>query len=95
MRLGRGLAAVLGREVHLHGFGVALMDALAPNRELFDRYAAWRRERGIRFALCTNNVREWEPLWRVRGLVRHWRGHAEWGAMERGGFRAATPRARP
>ena len=63
-RLGRGLAAVLGREVHLHGFGTRLMEALEPNRELFDRYARWRREREIRFALCTNNVREWEPLWR-------------------------------
>jgi putative hydrolase of the HAD superfamily len=22
------------------------------------------RERGLRLAMCTNNVREWEPLWR-------------------------------
>ena len=39
--------------------------------------------------------RQLTALWRVRGLVRHWRGHAEWGAMEREGFRPATPRARP
>ena len=65
-RLQRGLAAVLGREVHLHGFGARLMEALEPNQELFDRYAALRRERGLRFALCTNNVREWEPLWRAK-----------------------------
>jgi putative hydrolase of the HAD superfamily len=64
--LERGLAAVLGREVRLHGFGARLMEALEPNRELFDRYAALRRERGLRFALCTNNVREWEPLWRTK-----------------------------
>jgi putative hydrolase of the HAD superfamily len=65
-RLERGLAATLGREVSLHGFGTRLMDALAPNRELFDRYATLRRDRGLRFALCTNNVREWEPLWRAK-----------------------------
>jgi putative hydrolase of the HAD superfamily len=65
-RLGRGFAAALGRDVQLHGFGARLMEALVPNRELFDRYAALRRERGIRFALCTNNVREWEPLWRPK-----------------------------
>jgi putative hydrolase of the HAD superfamily len=40
------------------------MDALRPNHELFDRYRALQRDRGLRFALCTNNVREWEPLWR-------------------------------
>jgi cellulose synthase/poly-beta-1,6-N-acetylglucosamine synthase-like glycosyltransferase len=40
--------------------------------------------------------RQLTAIWRVRGLVRHWRGHADWGAMEREGFRAAaTPRARP
>jgi putative hydrolase of the HAD superfamily len=65
-RLERGLAAALGREVHLHGFGARLMEALEPNQELFERYAALRRERGMRFALCTNNVREWEPLWRAK-----------------------------
>ena len=31
---------------------------------LFERYRALQRERGLRFALCTNNVREWESLWR-------------------------------
>jgi putative hydrolase of the HAD superfamily len=63
-RLGRGLAAELGRDVALHRFGARLMEALQPNQELFDRFAALRRERGLRFALCTNNVREWEPMWR-------------------------------
>jgi putative hydrolase of the HAD superfamily len=65
-RLGHGLAAVLGRDVRLHGFGARLMEALEPNRPLFDRYAALRRERELRFALCKNNVREWEPLWRSK-----------------------------
>jgi putative hydrolase of the HAD superfamily len=65
-RLGRGLAAELGRDVRLQGFGARLLDGLHPNRELFDRFEALRRERGLRFALCTNNVREWEPLWRSK-----------------------------
>ena len=65
-RVERGLAEAAGIHVSLHGLGSQLMDALAPNRELFDHYAALRRERGLRFALCTNNVREWEPLWRPK-----------------------------
>jgi putative hydrolase of the HAD superfamily len=64
-RVERGLAATLGREVSLHGFGERLMDELHPNEELFAAYRALR-ERGIRFALCTNNVREWEPMWRPK-----------------------------
>jgi putative hydrolase of the HAD superfamily len=64
-RVERGLAGTLGREVSLHGFGERLMDALQPNHELFDHYRGLR-SRGVRFALCTNNVREWEPLWRPK-----------------------------
>jgi putative hydrolase of the HAD superfamily len=63
-RVERGLPEVVGREVSLHGFGARLMEALQPNHELFDHYRALLHERGLRFALCTNNVREWEPLWR-------------------------------
>jgi putative hydrolase of the HAD superfamily len=63
-RVGRGLEVVLGRHVELDGFGARLMEALEPNRELFDYYATLRRERGLRFALLTNNVREWESAWR-------------------------------
>jgi putative hydrolase of the HAD superfamily len=65
-RLERGLAATLGRDVTLHGFGARLMEALGANQELFDHFAGLRRDRGLRFALCTNNVREWEPLWRAK-----------------------------
>jgi len=65
-RVGRGLEAVLGRRVELHGFGARLMDALEPNQELFDHYCALRRDRGLRFALLTNNVREWESAWRAK-----------------------------
>jgi putative hydrolase of the HAD superfamily len=65
-RLERGLAETAGITISLHGFGARLMDALAPNHELFDHYRTLRRDRGLRFALCTNNVREWEPLWRSK-----------------------------
>jgi len=51
--------------VSLHGFGARLMDALHPNQALLGYYRGLR-ERGIRLALLTNNVREWEPLWRPK-----------------------------
>jgi putative hydrolase of the HAD superfamily len=66
VRLERGLAEAAGITVSLHGFGARLMDALHPNQELFDHYRTLRRDRSLRFALCTNNVREWEPLWRYK-----------------------------
>jgi putative hydrolase of the HAD superfamily len=65
-RLERGLEATLGRQVSLHGYAERLMDELHPNHELFEHFRALRAERGLRFALCTNNVREWEPLWRSK-----------------------------
>jgi len=65
-RLERGLEATLGRPVSLDGYAARLMDQLEPNQELFDHFRALRAERGLRFALCTNNVREWEPLWRSK-----------------------------
>jgi putative hydrolase of the HAD superfamily len=65
-RLENGLADAAGLNVSLHGFGARLMEALQPNQELFDHYRALQRDRGLRFALCTNNVREWESLWRPK-----------------------------
>ena len=63
-RLENSLADAAGLNVSLHGFGARLMQALRPNEVLFERYRALQREGGLRFALCTNNVREWESLWR-------------------------------
>jgi len=65
-RLERGVEAAIGRSVPLHGFPARLMDELHPNHELFDHFRALKRDNGLRFALCTNNVREWEPLWRPK-----------------------------
>jgi putative hydrolase of the HAD superfamily len=64
-RLGRELSEDLGREVELHGFGERYFAHLDPNAELI-AYLRDLRERGLRLALLTNNVREWEPLWRPK-----------------------------
>ncbi len=63
--LERELAAVLGRPVELHGFGERYMGALDANSALFAHYRTLHA-RGVRFAMLTNNVREWEPLWRAK-----------------------------
>jgi putative hydrolase of the HAD superfamily len=64
-RLERALRAQLGRDVRLAGLGEAYFAHLHPNRELLD-YLRSLRQRGLRLALLTNNVREWEPLWRPK-----------------------------
>jgi putative hydrolase of the HAD superfamily len=64
-RLGRALLANLGREIELHGFGERYFANLHPNEKLI-AYFRSLRERGLRLALLTNNVREWEPLWRPK-----------------------------
>jgi putative hydrolase of the HAD superfamily len=38
---------------------------LRPNRPMIELVGDLRRS-GLRTALCTNNVREWEPLWRAK-----------------------------
>jgi putative hydrolase of the HAD superfamily len=64
-RLERALRELLGREVDLSRMAELLMTHLHPNQELFDYYRALR-ERGLRLGILTNNVREWEPLWRSK-----------------------------
>jgi putative hydrolase of the HAD superfamily len=60
------LGEELGRPVDLDGYGARLMGAMERNEPLLDYYRALRDERGIRLAILTNNVREWQPLWRER-----------------------------
>jgi putative hydrolase of the HAD superfamily len=55
----------LGREVQLDRFGPRYLEHLEPNQALID-YMRELRSRGYRMAICTNNVREWEPLWRAK-----------------------------
>lgn len=59
------LEAQLEGEVTLRGFGETYFSALHPNEAMID-YMAELRARGLRTALLTNNVREWEPLWRAK-----------------------------
>lgn len=59
------LSDQLGRTVELHGFGERYFASLEPNQRLID-YMRQLRDRGYRMAICTNNVREWEPLWRAK-----------------------------
>ncbi len=59
------LTEQLGRPVELHGFGERYFEHLHPN----ERMIAYMRElkrRGYKLAICTNNVREWEQLWRAK-----------------------------
>jgi putative hydrolase of the HAD superfamily len=63
--LERELDAGLGHAVALHGFGERYMAALDANDELFAHYLTLHA-RGVRLAMLTNNVREWEPLWRAK-----------------------------
>lgn len=62
-KLGDALSDVLGRPVELERFGEAFFAHLHPNEELF-AYMRALHGRGYRMAILTNNVREWEPLWR-------------------------------
>jgi epoxide hydrolase-like predicted phosphatase len=56
---------------HLHdGFDLGRLrelyfERLEPNPPMID-FVRRQRERGLRTALLTNNVREWEPLWRAK-----------------------------
>jgi putative hydrolase of the HAD superfamily len=61
----RRLEAHLPPGSRLDGFSEIWFDALHPNEELL-AYLRGLRERGLRMALLTNNVREWEPHWRAK-----------------------------
>jgi putative hydrolase of the HAD superfamily len=56
---------------HLHdGFDLTRLrelyfERLEPNPPMIE-FVRRQRERGLRTALLTNNVREWEPLWRAK-----------------------------
>ena len=62
--LGTELSRSLDRTVRLHGFTRSYFAHLHPNQEMIDCMRALR-DRGLQMAILTNNVREWEPLWRA------------------------------
>jgi putative hydrolase of the HAD superfamily len=65
--LREALEEVLGRAVDLDGYGERLMSELTPNQLLLDYFRSLR-SRGLRLAICTNNVREWQPRWRTPSI---------------------------
>jgi putative hydrolase of the HAD superfamily len=58
------LAVELGHEPELHRFSEIYFEALDPNEAMIELMRDLKR-RAYRMALLTNNVREWEPLWRA------------------------------
>ncbi|MGZ4196704.1 MAG: HAD family hydrolase [Solirubrobacteraceae bacterium] len=59
------LSEQLGRSVSMLDFGARFFEHLHPNEPMID-YMRSLRDRGYKLGICTNNVREWEPLWRAK-----------------------------
>jgi putative hydrolase of the HAD superfamily len=57
------LEAELGHRPELHRFREIYFEALSPNEPMIELMRELR-DSGYRMALLTNNVQEWEPLWR-------------------------------
>ena len=62
-RLENGLESILGHRPHLHHFRQKFWGALHPNEEMIALMHELK-DGGLKMAMLTNNVREWEPLWR-------------------------------
>lgn len=62
-QLADGLEPLLGHLPHLHRFKEIYFEALRPNPPMIQLMRELK-ESGYRMAMLTNNVREWEPLWR-------------------------------
>jgi putative hydrolase of the HAD superfamily len=62
-RLEDGLESILDHRPHLHHFRQKFWGALAPNEEMIALMHELKAG-GLKMAMLTNNVREWEPLWR-------------------------------
>ena len=63
--VGGALSAEAGREVRLRDFAERYFAQLEPNEELIAYLRGLKEERGLRLAMLTNNVREWEPRWKA------------------------------
>jgi putative hydrolase of the HAD superfamily len=62
-RLAEGLEPLLGHRPRMHRFKEIYFEALDPNPPMIELMRELKAE-GRRMAMLTNNVREWEPLWR-------------------------------
>jgi epoxide hydrolase-like predicted phosphatase len=63
-KLGDALEPELGHRPEMHRFREIYFEALHPNEPMIELMREIG-QRGRRMALLTNNVREWEPLWRA------------------------------
>jgi putative hydrolase of the HAD superfamily len=62
-KLTGSLEPLLGHRPEMHRFKEIYFEALEPNQEMIELMRELKA-RGYRMAMLTNNVREWEPLWR-------------------------------
>jgi putative hydrolase of the HAD superfamily len=62
-RLSDGLEPLLGHRPALHSFSEMFFGALKPNQPMIELMRELKAD-GLRMAMLTNNVREWEPRWR-------------------------------
>jgi putative hydrolase of the HAD superfamily len=62
-RLNDGLEPLLGHRPELHRFREVYFEALHPNQPMIELMQELKAA-GKRMAMLTNNVREWEPVWR-------------------------------
>ena len=63
-RIADELEPDLGHRPEMHRFSEIYFEALQPNEQMIELMRELRG-RSLRMALLTNNVREWEPLWRA------------------------------
>ena len=59
-----GLEKILDHRPHLHHFRQKFWSALHPNEEMIELMRELKAS-GLKMAMLTNNVREWEPIWRA------------------------------
>jgi putative hydrolase of the HAD superfamily len=62
-QLTESLEPLLGHRPEMHRFKEIYFEALKPNPQMIDMMRELKAS-GYRMAMLTNNVREWEPLWR-------------------------------
>jgi putative hydrolase of the HAD superfamily len=62
-KVGDALEPLLGHRPELHRFREIYFEALHPNEPMIELMRE-AKDSGRRMGLLTNNVREWEPLWR-------------------------------
>ncbi len=77
-----------------YGYGATLSIWTLVIEEFSFRRIDTVRDRLVLVAWClieNLGYRQLTVLWRLRGLLKYWRGHTDWGVMERAGFRKAAP----